>query len=95
MKIDLEITGGLFNLNRKGRLANNEIPASLAHKVHTLIDNDSFKLFENCLEIDEMPDAQIYILKIQDEAFVKQYRMNESTLSVEILDLIDEIASLI
>jgi len=92
MKIILEGSGGLANLRIRGELTTGELAADLARKVEQCLHPD--KLEAAGAANAQTADAQQYQLTVMpegEEGEVRHYRLDDSCLAPELLDVLDEL----
>lgn len=93
MKIVLEGAGGLAHLRIRGELTTGELAADLARKVEQLFHPEKLKA-AGAVASPQTTDAQQYQLTIMPasgQGEIRHYQLDDSCLSPELLEVLDEL----
>ncbi|MCP4660102.1 MAG: hypothetical protein GY856_32270 [bacterium] len=93
MRIVLEGSGGLAHLRIRGELNTGELAADLTRKVEQIFHPEKLEA-AGAVANPQMTDAQQYQLTVMPqsgEGDVRHYQLDDSCLSPELLDVLDEL----
>ncbi len=85
MEVRLEVLGGIFPISRKYEMVPSK---ALEERIDLFADNNGF----NSQEVDPfLADGESYRLTVKKGDSEKEYKINESLVSPDVLDLLDDI----
>lgn len=94
MKVYLNITGGPIPYGVSGQVDMEDLPADLADRAQSSLQNDYMdKAISSDRELP-LPDEQVYEIVVTDPSGKKnqlRYKFADSQASAELLDLLDEL----
>lgn len=94
MKVHLACHGGFANLRIQGQVDTAELPDDLAEKVERVLgEHESLRQASVAPKDPRVADAQQYDLTVHPEGEdgPRQYRLDESNLSDDVLEVLDEL----
>ena len=91
MKLHLAVSGGFANLRIEGSLDTAELSEELRHRVEQALHPKKLAAADSAAANPQMADGQQYELTLEAEDGTRQHRLDDSTLSDELYEALDEL----